>query len=574
MDRPPPTLPRTPSWWASLAIAAGLVAVVLLVFGPVLGNGFVNWDDQDEIVNNPHLNPAVTAAGLAWNWTHTELTLYMPLTYYAWGAVAAVDGRDAGGHLRPAAFHGLNVALHATAAVLVFALLRTLWGRPWPAGVGAVAFAVHPLAVEPVAWASGMYTLLSTALSLAAVLAYLRHARRARDTGRGSAGWYAVATALYAAAVLCKAASVSTPLVAAVIDYAVVGRPLRRVVRSVVPWVLLAVPAVVAAKRFQDLTGVPVPPLWGRPVVAADAVGFYVRKLAWPAGLAPDYGRTPTWVMAHLAAAAATGGLAVAVGAVARRGRRRAPRAAAGVAVFVAATAPYLGLTTFDFQYLSTVADRYAYAGLTGVAMVAAAAVGRWRWTGVAVLAVAVAWGVCDRRQVGQWRDTTTLFDHTLAVNPDSLLARTVFGYLAARDGRRAEAEAWYRSALAVWPADATVQFDLGNLYLPDRPRLAAERYALAVRYRPGNALYHNNYGVALDRIGEAARAADQFRAAIMADPSYADPHVNLGWLLLSHHRPDLAAAEFAAAVRIDPASQAGRAGLAAVARGRPAPGG
>jgi len=164
-------MPRSPIARILLSLLI-LTALVGFIFGPVLKNDFVNWDDQSEITENPDFNP-VSLSGLAWNWTHPRLSLYMPVTYMVWGAVAGISGRDSGGTLLPVAFHALNLALHLICCWLVFFLILQLWRRIGPALVGAMIFAVHPLQAEPVAWASGMYTLLSTAFSLGALLAYV-----------------------------------------------------------------------------------------------------------------------------------------------------------------------------------------------------------------------------------------------------------------------------------------------------------------------------------------------------------------------------------------------------------------
>src|SRR5277367_5433293 len=98
-------MPRTPIVRFLLPLLI-LIAVVFLTFGSILRNNFVNFDDQSEIIENPDFNP-VTFEKLSWNWTHTRLTLYMPVTYYIWGAVAAISSRDANGLLKPTKFHAL-----------------------------------------------------------------------------------------------------------------------------------------------------------------------------------------------------------------------------------------------------------------------------------------------------------------------------------------------------------------------------------------------------------------------------------------------------------------------------------
>ena len=96
------TMPRLPGFLLALLI---LTAVVGLTFGQVLGNQFVNFDDQSEIIENPDFNP-VTFEKLQWNWSHTRLSLYMPVTYFVWGARC----RDCRAQRRHPATDGLSRA--------------------------------------------------------------------------------------------------------------------------------------------------------------------------------------------------------------------------------------------------------------------------------------------------------------------------------------------------------------------------------------------------------------------------------------------------------------------------------
>src|SRR5207248_1057390 len=89
-----------------------------------------------------------------------------------WAAVARAN-LAATSHLNPHVFHALNLILHLASVTLAYALLRQLVGRDWPAAVGALIFAIHPVQVEAVAWVSGAKDLLAGALSLAALWMYL-----------------------------------------------------------------------------------------------------------------------------------------------------------------------------------------------------------------------------------------------------------------------------------------------------------------------------------------------------------------------------------------------------------------
>jgi tetratricopeptide (TPR) repeat protein len=106
---------------------------------------------------------------------------------------------------------------------------------------------------------------------------------------------------------------------------------------------------------------------------------------------------------------------------------------------------------------------------------------------------------------------------------------------------------------LNVWPQDAVIQFNLGNLYLKSHPQLAVRRYALAVQYDPHFAVYRNSYAAALSRLGQPQQAYEQWKQAIADDPEYLDARHNLADLCANAGRIDEARAGYQAALRIDP---------------------
>lgn len=527
----------------TLLLSLLIIAAVFATFGRVIGQGFVNWDDQGQIFQNPAYNPPTVASVLQF-WSRPHMNLYMPVTYTLWGAVSAVAQREAPGPmgelLDARYFHALNVALHAAAALAVFALLRRLVGREreWAAAAGALLFALHPLQAEPVAWASAMYTVLSGALSLAALWQYVVFAQRdAEDLGNAKPSrkwvWFATATLTYALALLAKPSAVVLPAVMAAIDLLLVRRPPARVAVTAGLWLALAMPIMIVASRAQPATLVEPAPLWLRPVVAADAVAFYFGKLIAPITFIADYGRSPDWLIGH-PARYVTWLPPVAVLALAWRYRRSSPWLLAGFTVFVAGMGTYLGLVKFDFQYYSTVADRYAYLSLLGPAIVVAYALARvarrWRGAAVGVMAVAlIALAVRSSLQTRHWRDTESLFGHTLAVNPRSLVARNVLGYFLAARGEHAEAIAQYRDALDTRPNDPYAHTNLANALLAiGRPGDAIGHYRAALKRMRGEASVYNNLGVALAQIGDLAAAADAFNAALSVNPHYAEARDNL----------------------------------------------
>src|ERR1019366_7666112 len=96
-----------------------------------------------------------------------------------------------------------NLVRHLAACALLYRVLRHL-GVPG-ALLAASVFALHPVCVESVAWISEQKNTLSTVFYMAAWLAYVRF------DGRRRPGWYALATGLFALALLSKSVTASLP---------------------------------------------------------------------------------------------------------------------------------------------------------------------------------------------------------------------------------------------------------------------------------------------------------------------------------------------------------------------------
>jgi hypothetical protein len=236
---------------------------------------------------NPHLNPP-TLAGLKFHWTHAWQELYVPLTYTAWwllATIAGVKNADGSVGLNPWIFHGANLLAHIISSLIVLRLLRRLLRdrSGWAACAGALLFAVHPVQVETVAWVSGLKDLLCGMFSLLAVYQYVSADRRPN---------HIAALLFFAAAILSKPTAVALPLILATIDLLLLNRPARDVLKSIIPFALLAVPCMIWTKHAQPSTLIATIPLWWRPFVAGDAIAYYLLKIVAPIHLAIDYGRT------------------------------------------------------------------------------------------------------------------------------------------------------------------------------------------------------------------------------------------------------------------------------------------
>ena len=555
---------------SSPAVPASALWVVLacLAFAPALFGAFLDYDDREMVVRNPMLAAGHAADVLA-AWGRPTLGLYAPLTYAVY-ALLAWAGRGGGGELEPMAFHAANLAVHAGGAVVVLRLLGRLGADRRAAFVGALLWAVHPVQAEPVAWVGSLNTVLCGTLALAALLAQTA-AWTAVTRGR-RATLFAAAAGLTALSLCAKPASVGLPLAALGIDRFVLRRSWRETLAVALAGLAVATPFVLAGAAAQPAVGPVALSVAGRLAVIGHAFAFYLFKAAVPFGFTADYGLAPDVVLAG--PWLRLSGLALLpVAAVLVWQRRRRPWLIGAACVFAAGVGPVCGVKDFEFQNVSTVADRYAYFALFGVALaVALGLTGRLRSNRVfaGVLVAAGLLAVIAGATTLKWQDNAALEAATRARNPDGLIPLVLAGDRAIDTGDVAAEEAVCRRYLQHRPDFVPINQTLAYLLLKTgRPAESVDYFRRVLRLKPDATVY-NDLAVALmqsGRIDEALTAAD---TALRLHPSAATARATRGEILRRAGRTAEAAAEFDAALRVDPGNAAALYGLDQLRTPRP----
>jgi hypothetical protein len=546
----------------TLFATISLIFVTVAVYGRVCGNDFTWWDDPMTIHHNPRYNPP-SGQKIAQTWKEPVNGLYAPVTYSYWGALAyAAETKNAdemGIHLDARVFHTGSLALHLASVLVVFSILRLLSANVAGSWIGAMLFAVHPVQVETVAWASGAKDLLCGLLSLCAIYQYVLFAQL---TGRKRWVYYTTGGIVLILAMLSKPSAMAVPVIVAALDFWVVGRDWRKVILAAGFWALLVAPLAVVARLAQGANDGAIVAIWQRPLIAADAIGFYLYKVMWPLSLAPDYARRPGIVMTMWGGAWVFL-IAVVIAALAVwawRGRVLRPWLLAGLVIFIVGVGPVLGLTPFMFQYSSTVADHYLYLSVFGLALMATWAVVRYRGRALTVgCGVALALlAIRSNLQIGYWRDDPSLWIHTMELSPSSFNAPTnlaaglgregaVLGMRAqvARDkGQEAEAKQMlarqrqdFRAATVLLERAITIKPDyiaarhnafLNYLRLGENEKAVEHLEAmLAINERLPESgrtdftTYHDVAGGLLMKLGRYERAAEHFEKVLARAPGY-----------------------------------------------------
>ncbi len=552
--------------WAS----AALVVATLLAYAQVARHEFVSWDDPQYILNNPHVTGGLTWANAAWAMTAGYASNWHPLTWWSHMLDVQLFGLDAGAH------HLVSLGLHVASTLLLFAVLRSATGALAPPLFVAAMFALHPLHVESVAWVSERKDVLSTALGMLTLCAYLRYTRQPR------AATYAAVFVCLAVGLTAKPMLVTLPFVLLLLDYWPLGRLTRanwkQPAAEKLPLILLAIASsaitLVAQRRGGAVAAVVALPLADRVRNAVVAYATYLAQTVWPLRLAAVYPyqqNLPVWKVAAAAM------LCAAVTTAVVRNARRRPYLLTGWFWYIGTLVPVIGLVQVGSQ---ASADRYTYLPLVGIfIMIAWGAEDatrhrpEWRRPLAAVGAAAVAACAClTAVQAAYWHDSLSLWQHAVATTSDNFIAENGLGEALASRGDSDAALAHFREAVRISPDYPYAQNNLGvELRHRQQPAEAAEHFKTALRHRPDFPEAHNNLGNALLDLARFDEAAAEYRAALGLRPDYAEAHNGLGGALASTGHFEEAAAEFTAVIRLQPASVQGRInlGLALASEGR-----
>lgn len=518
----------------------GSVLLVLLAVGlsyaPLGRNDFVNLDDGDAILNNPHIR-SWGPESFHWMFTTFHLGNWIPLTWLS----LSLDYQL--GKLDPAYYHWHSLALHLLNTLLVFLLaeklyrrVTTLSGSDWifPSSLLTMLFfGLHPIHVESVAWAAERKDVLYAFFFLASLLVYLSYISDKKPLKLG------LCLALFLFALMAKPMAVSLPVVLLILDVWPLGRwsrEMNRMIPEKIPFFMMALGASVLAYQAQLVTGavnnLQAGSFLFRVSNAFHSLVFYIWKTLVPMSYSVFYPFPPAknpFTAENLACLLLVASVAVVCFLL----RRQQPWLAAAFGFHFVAVLPVLGLIQVGSQ---AAADRYTYLPTLGPVLLAAAWVGR-RLAGDRALFLSLAailaavLGFQTWRQVGVWETPLSLWQNAArnVSEPSEVIALNL-GEIYQKAGRYPEALQFLNTSIRLNPNLSDAHATKG-LILMDQGDYAggAGELQTAVNLSPQKSVHRAHLCLALIRLNRLEEAVTQGLEAVRLDPLSPTAYDNLG---------------------------------------------
>jgi protein O-mannosyl-transferase len=559
----------------TLLLCLLLTALVFVSYSPVTHNGFLNYDDDAYITNNPHVKAGLTWATVKWAFTTYDQANWHPLTWLSHALDCQLFG------LNPAGPHFVNVLLHVANVLFLFLLLRSATGFRWRSLMVAALFALHPINVESVAWAAERKNVLSMFFFLAALHAYVWYVRRP-ELHR-----YAAVAFFFALALLSKPQVITFPFVLCLLDY----WPLRRIgpaasgaraggnvprrssgwlVLEKLPLLVLSAASAVITMKAQNAGGaIKTFSQYSALLRLETAVISYVSYIGmalWPSKLVALYPHPtrlyPAWQVAMAGLVLMLVTALVVLPLILRERDRR--DLAVGWFWFLGTFVPMIGLVQVGAQGM---ADRYAYIPFIGLFLMLTWLAADWAkthhlrstWLAIAAVGWLLSLGTLTYRQVGYWHDIPSFWTRTLALTKNNYIAHDTLGEYLARQGKTEEAVAHFRAALAIRPDDLPANLNLGT-YEHGRGNLPAAiaRYQMVALHAGDvtlRATAYGNLGSAYRQMGELAKAKQCFETALQLAPGQpmALAMIGLGLIAEKNGDPAEAVRQYSRAMAVQP---------------------
>ncbi len=484
-------------------ISAAIIIITLIAYSPIRHNSFVHYDDYAYIIKNPIISSGVSVDAITNCFTKIHASNWHPLTWLS----HLVDYQLFG--LNPPGHHIVSVIFHIINALMLLWVLRLLSISVWSSAFISVIFALHPIQVESVAWASERKTLLAGLFWLLTMAVYIYYTRRPGVLR------YLLLIAIYALCIMTKPVVVTLAFVLLLLDYWPLNRIRQRqkiksdLNQQSIGWLILekipllvlsailCVVTIIAQRTQGAVIGLENLPLNTRMANVFVSYIKYIGKTLWPQGLSvfyppsnPAFSSLSTLIYISI--------FLILFFIFIRLGYRR-KYLTTGLLWFTGTLVPMIGIVQAGFQ---SMANRYMYISIIGLLIIIS--IGASELIGkspklkpflvIASFFIISILLILTRMQVKYWQNSTSLFEYAISSTQDHQITENAHGCALFTENRLDEAEQHFLKALKISPSFDTSIIHLARLYLKEGrfDEATAAYQELITRNRSSAELYYN----------------------------------------------------------------------------------
>ena len=575
-----------------------LIVITLVVFWQVNQYNFINVDDDVYVTENSHIHFGITFDGFCWAFSTTYAEFWHPLTWLSLMLDYQLYGLNAGG------YHLTNLILHIMSTLLLFWLFNRMTGATWRSAFLAALFALHPLRVESVAWVAERKDVLSAFFWMLTLCLYVYY------TEKPVIRRYLLILLSFACGLMSKPMVVTLPIVMILLDYWPLGRLQSQKIGTNLMMDVVPIYTKQRKQKNKSIKGAlkknisppndqksseakiaGIIPLWqlrekipffifsaafsiitiyaqynARIKHPSQPLGFgianapiffvtYLEKIFWPHDLAlgyPSSDQIPVWQILGATLLILVISTAVIITV------KRLQHLFVGWLWYAITILPVIGIIPIG----SPMADRYIYLPSIGIAIMLGWGIPSLIKSeeirkkilfpaGIAALAILA---VLTWQQCGYWKNSITLFNHTLQVTKNNHFAHNNRGVAYDELGQNQLAIEDYNEAIRLKPDLAGTYNNRGVVYNKlGQYQLAIEDYNKAIRLKPDYAKTYNNRGFVYNKLGQYQQAIEDYDEAIRLKPDYAGAYNNRGIAYNMLGQNQLAIEDYNKAIRLKP---------------------
>ena len=518
------------SFWQSkknVLFLSAILIVSFMAYLPSLQNGFVNWDDQINIYENPYITDISNWESFFENvkgiFTTHVMGNYNPLSILSFAFEKMFYGLDS-----PEWMHLNNIILHLVCVLLVFRIALALGLKLIPATFCALLFGIQPMRVESVAWITERKDVLLGSFYFLALYYYIKSVKLSFRKR-----YVLIIISSFILALLSKIQAVVLPLSMLLVDY-YFGRKLSmKLVYEKWLYFSLSLATGIAGIYFLRVEGsigtIESFSLFERMFIGSYSYIIYIIKSVVPYKLVPvyPYPASFSWIFYASMVPALT-----LLGLICYFFLKRKKVLVFGLLFF-----------TFNIMFLlqilnagqGFIADRFTYIAYFGLFFIYAFGF-QWvlekhekfdKLTYVAALLILGVLGYINFGQNKIWENGETLWSHVLKYYPSTALVWENRASYYTEEGRIKEALDDFSKAIAIKPHNPIAYYSRGNLYFntnsPETLRLALQDYTKAIQYSPGTSEYLVSRGITYFNLNMFDNALQDLNAAERSGPTNQD---------------------------------------------------